>query len=60
MQISEFKQVTGAPRRYAVYLLEYLDTNKITIRIGDLRKFIMQSNSHLKLHNSTFQAGNNY
>lgn len=42
MQISEFKKITGATRKYAVQFVEYLDANKITMRIGDVRRFLMQ------------------
>jgi len=34
----QFKEFTQTSRKYAIPLLEYLDTQKITIRVGDLRR----------------------
>jgi len=34
----QFKDMTGASRKYVIPLLEYLDSNNITIRIGDIRR----------------------
>lgn len=34
----DFKTLTGLSRKYSIPLLEYLDKEKITIRIGDSRK----------------------
>lgn len=34
---SEFKQLTGASRKYNIPLLEYFDNIKLTIRVGDKR-----------------------
>ncbi len=42
MQLSEFKKITGATRKNAVHFVEYLDTNKITMRIGEVRRFLLQ------------------
>ena len=38
MNIKEFKELTNTTRKYAVPLLEYLDKNRITFRVGDQRK----------------------
>ena len=39
LDIKEFKKMTNTTRKYAVPLLEYLDKQKITFRIGNERKY---------------------
>ena len=34
----QFKDMTGASRKYVIPLLEYFDSNNVTLRIGDSRK----------------------
>lgn len=34
----QFKEMTGASRKYTIPLLEYFDMQKVTIRIGDMRR----------------------
>lgn len=34
---NEFKDMTGASRKYAIPLIEYFDKEKITVRVGDKR-----------------------
>ncbi|MFW6178868.1 MAG: selenocysteine-specific translation elongation factor [Desulfohalobiaceae bacterium] len=34
----DFKGLTGLSRKYSIPLLEYLDRQKVTIRVGDVRK----------------------
>ncbi|MFO7963305.1 MAG: selenocysteine-specific translation elongation factor [Desulfobacterales bacterium] len=34
----QFKELTGASRKYVIPLIEYFDARNITIRIGDIRK----------------------
>ena len=34
----QFKDMTGASRKYVIPLLEHFDTTNFTIRIGDIRK----------------------
>ena len=34
----QFKDMTGASRKFVIPLLEYFDANNITIRVGDVRK----------------------
>ncbi|MDR3555861.1 MAG: selenocysteine-specific translation elongation factor [Syntrophobacteraceae bacterium] len=34
----QFKEMTGASRKYTIPLIEYFDAQKVTIRIGDVRK----------------------
>lgn len=34
----QFKELTGASRKYVIPLLEYFDSKNVTIRIGDIRK----------------------
>jgi selenocysteine-specific elongation factor len=42
MTVAEFRDLLGTTRKYALPLLEYLDSNKITLRIGDIRKFVLK------------------
>jgi selenocysteine-specific elongation factor len=34
----QFKEMTGASRKYVIPLIEYFDSRNVTIRIGDIRK----------------------
>ena len=34
----QFKEMTGASRKYVIPLIEYFDSQNLTIRIGDIRK----------------------
>ncbi|MFN2343658.1 MAG: SelB C-terminal domain-containing protein, partial [Desulfonatronovibrio sp.] len=34
----EFKDLTGLSRKFAIPLLEFMDKEKLTIRVGDKRK----------------------
>ncbi len=34
----QFKEMTGASRKYVIPLIEYFDAQKVTLRIGDSRK----------------------
>lgn len=36
--IPQFKELTGASRKYLIPLIEYFDAEKVTIRVGDIRK----------------------
>lgn len=40
MTIAEFRDILNTSRKYAVPILEYLDTQRITMRVGDVRKFL--------------------
>jgi selenocysteine-specific elongation factor len=40
MTVGEFRDVLGTSRKYAIPFLEYLDSNKITLRVGEVRKFL--------------------
>ncbi|MBM4136288.1 MAG: selenocysteine-specific translation elongation factor [Nitrospira sp.] len=40
MSVKDFKATVNAPRKYAITFLEYLDMNRITKRVGDVRKFM--------------------
>ncbi len=42
MTVGEFRDILGTSRKYAVPFLEYLDSNKITLRVGDVRKFLIK------------------
>jgi selenocysteine-specific elongation factor len=35
---SQFKDLTGASRKYVIPLIEYFDSQKVTIRVGDMRR----------------------
>lgn len=38
LSVQDFKKVFGAPRKYAITFLGYLDAQKVTRRVGDIRK----------------------
>ena len=40
--VGEFRDILGTSRKYVLPFLEYLDSNRITLRVGDVRKFIMK------------------
>jgi len=40
MTVAEFRDMLSTTRKYALPFLEYLDSNKITLRVGDVRKFL--------------------
>jgi len=42
MTVAEFRDILGTTRKYALPFLEYLDSNKITLRVGDIRKFMLK------------------
>jgi selenocysteine-specific elongation factor len=42
MTVAEFRDILGTSRKYALPFLEYLDSNKITLRVGDIRKFMLK------------------
>ena len=37
IDVSKFKDMTGVSRKYAIPLLEYLDRERVTRRVGDER-----------------------
>jgi selenocysteine-specific elongation factor len=37
MDVAKFKELTGVSRKYAIPLLEYLDRERVTRRVGDAR-----------------------
>lgn len=41
MTVKEFKDTFPTTRKYAIHFLEYLDSQKITKRVGDIRKFVL-------------------
>ena len=43
----DFKKAIGATRKYAIALLDYLDAQRITIRIGNDRKLAKDFEKHL-------------
>lgn len=42
MTVAEFRDVLNTTRKYALPFLEYLDSNQITMRVGDVRKFLLK------------------
>lgn len=42
MTLAEFRDILGTTRKYALPFLEYLDSNKITLRVGDARKLLLK------------------
>lgn len=42
MTVGEFRDILGTTRKYALPFLEYLDSNKITLRVGDVRKLLVK------------------
>jgi selenocysteine-specific elongation factor len=40
MDVAKFKELTGVSRKYAIPLLEYLDREHLTKRIGDTREIL--------------------
>jgi len=35
--VAKFKDLTGVSRKYAIPLLEWLDRERVTMRVGDVR-----------------------
>lgn len=42
MTVAEFRDILNTSRKFAVPLLEYLDSHKITLRVGDIRKLLQK------------------
>jgi len=42
MTVAEFRDILHTSRKYALPFLEYLDSNKITVRVGDTRKLLLK------------------
>jgi selenocysteine-specific elongation factor len=42
MTVAEFRDLLCTTRKYALPYLEYLDSNNITMRVGDVRKLILK------------------
>ncbi|OGW37198.1 MAG: selenocysteine-specific translation elongation factor [Nitrospirae bacterium RBG_13_39_12] len=42
MTVAEFRDILSTTRKFALPFLEYLDSNKITLRVGDIRKFLLK------------------
>lgn len=42
MTVAEFRDILDTSRKYALPFLEYLDSNRITLRVGDVRKFLLK------------------
>jgi selenocysteine-specific elongation factor len=40
MDVAHFKDLTGVSRKYAIPLLEYLDRERVTRRVGDVREIL--------------------
>lgn len=55
--VSEFRDIIGATRKYALPLLEYLDRTKVTLRRGDLRALHPSLGGHHDRAGDTGSAG---
>jgi selenocysteine-specific elongation factor len=42
MSVAEFRDLLGTTRKYSIPFLEYLDSHKITLRVGDVRKLMLK------------------
>jgi len=42
LTVAEFRDLLNTSRKYALPYLEYLDSNRITLRTGDVRKFLLK------------------
>jgi selenocysteine-specific elongation factor len=42
MTVGEFRDILKTSRKYALPFLEYLDSNKITLRVGEVRKLLIK------------------
>jgi selenocysteine-specific elongation factor len=42
MGVSEFRDLLATSRKYSIPFLEYLDSSRITLRVGDMRKFMLK------------------
>lgn len=42
MTVAEFRDILKTTRKYALPLLEYLDSHKITLRVGEIRKYMLK------------------
>ena len=40
IDVAKFKEMTGVSRKYAIPLLEYLDRERVTRRVGDTREIL--------------------
>jgi selenocysteine-specific elongation factor len=40
IDVGAFKELTGVSRKYAIPLLEYLDRQRVTRRVGDVREIL--------------------
>jgi selenocysteine-specific elongation factor len=40
IDVATFKELTGVSRKYAIPLLEYLDRERVTKRVGDARQIL--------------------
>ena len=40
IDVAKFKEMTGVSRKYAIPLLEYLDRERVTRRVGDAREIL--------------------
>ena len=40
IDVAKFKELTGVTRKYAIPLLEYLDRERVTRRVGDAREIL--------------------
>ncbi|MBF0318157.1 MAG: selenocysteine-specific translation elongation factor [Nitrospirae bacterium] len=44
--VAEFRDLLSTTRKYALSYLEYLDSNRFTMRVGESRKLLFEQHSH--------------
>ena len=42
MTVAEFRDLMGTTRKYALPILEFLDSSRVTVRVGDVRKLLLK------------------
>jgi selenocysteine-specific elongation factor len=42
MTVAEFRDLLNTTRKYALPFLEFLDSQKVTLRTGDVRKLLIK------------------
>jgi selenocysteine-specific elongation factor len=42
MTVAEFRDILNTSRKYALPFLEYLDSNTVTLRVGEIRKLLLK------------------
>jgi len=61
MTVGEFRDILNTSRKYALPFLEYLDSSRITMRVGDIRNFFLRDKHkiELKMKNADISQSDN-